>query len=726
MQDGFPFFAILGALLLGAVLETRADLNPGALDWRWDAKLAHWGTSVYGALNELDRQADLDRRADELAAMGITVVMIDGLHMRNSFMDQMPRAKAYVRRVTDACHARGIKVIEHHSATILIYGSYTGYGVRWMAERPDLLQRDIQYGYALKTPCINNPAFRRHYFGFLTNYLAETGVDAFMLDEAHFSGSRACGCPHCRARFKQDTGFEIPDDDTDPFFRFDTAKDCLTNLDDRRVIAFLEWRDAAVTAFFAAARHELDKVKPAVSLMIYTTHYGLTSRFDMQNGSGTIFSKSKVCDWTGTEIMTRNLYADARSVFFMRKAMGALGLSARTPVFAFVYHMDNPDMAKMGWAIQRMHGQTAIMDTIAAADMRYVDWPDRMNPRLAESSADIALVFSDSTRKWGRAVAYLPDLGGWSQCLTDAHLLHDIVLDRDLAPDRLAKYRLVLLPSVSCLSEAQMDALRTYVRKGGRILVTGPTSMQDELGFMRKDFGLADMLGIRFEGASPAGRILNWNANPVVLDQVGTKARVIDTNRVQVLAWNQSGPHPTTPGITAAPWGDGWIFYDANRLGIYNMAFEGRLGKPRLVTRNDALRQAAVDLVRQACGGALRFEASPAVPAKVMMSVFTEQRDGQSRMRVHLLNATGVPDVQAGETLTVAMPSDPWPALKEDLSFTVSLPGYLDGRVVSPEFQGSRPIRVTSDGMRRTVTVAKEDLHWYSTVELTIAKEPQP
>ena len=717
------FLSAVSAAALAA--PASPDIDEDARSWRWDAKVVHWAGGVYGSHCELDAPGAIERRAQELADAGVTVAQLDGLHMRNSSMDRMPGVKDYLRRVVEACHRHGIKVVEHHSATIVIYGTYRGHGARWLFDNPDILQRDIQYDYALKTPCINNPKFRRHYFDYLVDFLRETDVDGFQLDEAHFSGSRACGCSHCRAKLKKETGVVIPDDDTDPFFRFDTRRNCLSNLDDLRVVKFLEWRSRAVVDFFSDLHKELEKVKANLTLMTYTTHYGLTSRFDMRNGSGTIFDKAEVCDWLGTEIMSRNVYADVRSVFFMRKAMGALGLSARAPVFAYVYHLGSPHIARMGWAIQTMHGQVALMDFLPD-DMAYLDWKDRMNGRGAESLADIALVFGDQTRKWGRDVAYKPDLGGWSECMTDAHILHDIILDRDLVAERLKKYRLLILPSVSCMTEAQIEAVSQYVREGGRLLATGNTSTQNELGFTREDFGLRDILGLKYGGLGRAGLFLKSGDEAVLLGQVAFNVRALDPTRAEILAELQVGGQTVGPGVTKCRAGKGTAFYDACRLGIYNMEFEGKLGKKRLAYQNAALHKVAVDLVRRAHGGPLPLQATADFPHKVFVTAYRRKLGEKEQILVHLLNATGVPDVKSGETLTAAVPDDPWPKLKSDLTFEIALPAISDAAVVSPEFEGPRPVQIESEGHRPTVTVTRDDLRWFSTVVIDIAPTPAP
>jgi hypothetical protein len=50
------------------------------------------------------------------------------------------------------------------------------------------------------------------------------------------------------------------------------------------------------------------------------------------------------------------------------------------------------------------------------------------------------------------------------------------------------------------LSDAQCAAIRAYVERGGSVLATFASSLFDEIGTRRPDFGLADLFGVSFSG----------------------------------------------------------------------------------------------------------------------------------------------------------------------------------------------------------------------------------
>src|SRR5262249_33255940 len=89
---------------------------------------------------------------------------------------------------------------------------------------------------------------------------------------------------------------------------------------------------------------------------------------------------------------------------------------------------------------------------------------------------------------------------GFYQALIDARVPFEMVHDRLLDRERLQPLKLLILPNIACLSTAQCEQLRAFVRSGGSLVATLETSLYDEQGVRRSDFGLADLFGARFAG----------------------------------------------------------------------------------------------------------------------------------------------------------------------------------------------------------------------------------
>jgi hypothetical protein len=84
--------------------------------------------------------------------------------------------------------------------------------------------------------------------------------------------------------------------------------------------------------------------------------------------------------------------------------------------------------------------------------------------------------------------------------LVEARVPFELVHEAFLTPDRLDPFKLLILADAAALSDAQCHAIRGYVERGGSLLATFATSLYDEAGQRRTDFGLADVFGVSFAG----------------------------------------------------------------------------------------------------------------------------------------------------------------------------------------------------------------------------------
>jgi hypothetical protein len=91
-------------------------------------------------------------------------------------------------------------------------------------------------------------------------------------------------------------------------------------------------------------------------------------------------------------------------------------------------------------------------------------------------------------------------LQGLYYALLEGRFLFDFVHEDDLGPETLKKYAALLLPNVAAMSDEQCRRLRAYVQSGGSLLATFETSLFNEWGEPRAEFGLADVFGIKLAG----------------------------------------------------------------------------------------------------------------------------------------------------------------------------------------------------------------------------------
>ena len=141
-------------------------------------------------------------------------------------------------------------------------------------------------------------------------------------------------------------------------------------------------------------------------------------------------------------------------------------------------------------------------------DKRWLDIVDNIyqvhyrNERYLRNIAPMArvgMVFTEKrgvygTEKWQQKSG--DHALGMYHALIEARIPFEMVNDRLLDPEYLKPIKLLVLPNVATLSDKQCDQIRKFVDGGGNLLATFETSLYDENGNKRPDFGLADLFGV--------------------------------------------------------------------------------------------------------------------------------------------------------------------------------------------------------------------------------------
>lgn len=172
---------------------------------------------------------------------GVEMVMIFGFHFRWDFIYCFETVHTLLKFVTDAYHAYGIKVVDHHSAVlthrprnwdgrlhtfqrnhhhvpltpdaeVAAQLHYNGTAINsWRERRVDDGTPIFVDCYQSEIYCPNNPDFRAAYQSYAARLFRETGIDGLMSDDVcRYAHWAACGCEHCRSSFRQLTGRTLP------------------------------------------------------------------------------------------------------------------------------------------------------------------------------------------------------------------------------------------------------------------------------------------------------------------------------------------------------------------------------------------------------------------------------------------------------------------------------------------------------------------------------------
>ena len=121
------------------------------------------------------------------------------------------------------------------------------------------------------------------------------------------------------------------------------------------------------------------------------------------------------------------------------------------------------------------------------------------------SAANVAQLCSESTACHFNEVSPLG--GRWYQnqaalwtALQQSQIPADVIWAETLSPDKLARYRVLVMSDAKMLSDAQARMVRDWVNQGGVLIASGSSSLLDRVRAVRKDYLLADVFGVEYVG----------------------------------------------------------------------------------------------------------------------------------------------------------------------------------------------------------------------------------
>lgn len=134
------------------------------------------------------------------------------------------------------------------------------------------------------------------------------------------------------------------------------------------------------------------------------------------------------------------------------------------------------------------------------------DWHFRNERYLRnqDSLARVAMVYSQQTAEFyggrqAQAKVENPALG-FCQALIEGRIPFEMIHDELLDTEHVSPFRTLILPNIAALSEKQCGQIRQFVNSGGSLIATYETSLYDEWGAHRENFGLASLFGTSFGG----------------------------------------------------------------------------------------------------------------------------------------------------------------------------------------------------------------------------------
>jgi hypothetical protein len=368
----------------------------------------------------------------------------------------------------------------------------------------DVYQRN-RYG----TCCPNSP-YKQYALAQVEELCAREQFDGVFFDMLFWAWP--CHCPHCQRRYAEETGFEkIP---------------LTVNWNNPAWMAYQRGRERWMNELAGDLYATVKRIRPTMSVSHQSSPvlhdwrvampFDIFDNMDYPSGDfyGPPVQQSVACKIFDAltvrkpyEIVTsRSL--DLRDHVTCKQpwelAAQAFLTRAHAAGFMFIDAID-PDGTLHPWVydnfraiIAQMKPYDKFLGGSLSADVAvYVSSESRFDFR--ENGRDIA---SAAERADNMVTAYAGQhfaaVMGAAQALQEAHIPYAVATKKNL-PD-LGKYRVLVLPNVLLMDDDEIAAVRKFVADGGALYASGYTSLVAADGGMRKNFALADVLGVSGSG----------------------------------------------------------------------------------------------------------------------------------------------------------------------------------------------------------------------------------
>ncbi len=327
--------------------------------------------------------------------------------------------------------------------------------------------------------------------------VARYRVDGIFINR--WSGSGMCYCEHCRAGFHAATGLDLPrtNDPQNPARR-----------------AFILWQQDRLFELWRLWDAGLRKINPDCRV-IPNTGGGATSPLDMKvigEQAATLFADRQARSGLMPPWANGKAAKEYRATMGKKPVGGIFSVgveeayrwkdSVQTEAEIRIWFADGVANGLRPW-FTKFSGTLRDRRWLRVVEDLY-RWHHRAERYLRneEPLARVAVVYSQQTAWFYGGTAARQKVEdhalGWCQALVEARIPFEMVHDHLLDREHLDRFKTLILPNVAALSDEQCRQLTAFVERGGSVVATFETSLYDQWGVRRNEFGLAQLLGASF------------------------------------------------------------------------------------------------------------------------------------------------------------------------------------------------------------------------------------
>jgi hypothetical protein len=340
-------------------------------------------------------------------------------------------------------------------------------------------------------------------FDFMTAVTSEI-VSMYKVDgifSNRWAGSGMCYCEHCQRNFKSATGHDLPR---------------TRNPQDPARRAYIVWRQQRLFELWRVWDKAIRDANPAARF-IANAGGGALSDLDMKTIgelAPTLFADRQARRGLTPPWANGKNGKEYRATFGRKPIVGIFSVGVEEP-YRWKDSVQNEQEIRL-WVLDGIANGLRPWFTKFSGTLhdrrwlepvqRVYEWAYRNERYLRNEAplARVAMVYSQQTAQFyggEQARQKVEDHTlGYYEALIESRIPFEMAHDGLLDAAHIDQFKVLILPNIAALSDVQCEQLRSYVRRGGSIVATHETSLYDEWGARRAEFGLADLFGASFAG----------------------------------------------------------------------------------------------------------------------------------------------------------------------------------------------------------------------------------
>lgn len=418
----------------------------------------------------------------------------------------------------DECHKKGIKVIGRVD--------FRGVEQHVYSRQPDWFAKNkegtpVISPIGLYSPCVSGVYWNEYAAQFIKQIFSSYDIDGIW-ENAVGVVAKVCYCESCRESYAKDLGKQIPEG---------------ANYDSKEFDEYRVWK-ASHTDRHLKLMH--DTIKSFGDNKAYTGEiFGMYSSSRVKGTCIDMNSARKYFDFlvNNTYNLRKRGLSDLsqpitntvfmKSIDREKQAVILFGNNGGT-----WRYVNDPKVETKIWIWQAVAAGAGLWDAIMNGQYPG-NMHDNRNAFIAQDAfhylarydnilqtqlpvADVGIFFSTPTqmlriesndRKKRRSGENGTDnhfnefIKGVERVMLDNHIQYAFYPDTGFSLEEIRKLKLLILPNVMCLSDEHISIIQEYVSEGGGLIATYETSLYDENGVKREDFGLKELFGCNYSGS---------------------------------------------------------------------------------------------------------------------------------------------------------------------------------------------------------------------------------